>query len=44
MVATPGGTTAAGLALMEKEGTAKSLSAAVEAAARRGQEMALENL
>jgi pyrroline-5-carboxylate reductase len=42
MVATPGGTTAAGLAVIEKEGTAKSLSAAVEAAARRGSEMALE--
>ena len=34
MVVTPGGTTAAGLAVMEKEGTAKSLSAAVEAAAK----------
>jgi pyrroline-5-carboxylate reductase len=44
MVVTPGGTTAAGLAVMEKEGTAKSLSAAVEAAARRGNEMAQENL
>jgi pyrroline-5-carboxylate reductase len=44
MVVTPGGTTAAGLAVMEKEGTAKSLSAAVEAAAKRGREMAEENL
>ena len=44
MVVTPGGTTAAGLAVMEKEGTAKSLSAAVEAAAKRGAEMAKENL
>jgi pyrroline-5-carboxylate reductase len=43
MVVTPGGTTAAGLALMEKEGTAKSLAAAVEAAAKRGSEMAKEN-
>ena len=43
MVVTPGGTTAAGLAVMEKEGTAASLSAAVEAAAARGQEMAQEN-
>jgi pyrroline-5-carboxylate reductase len=42
MVVTPGGTTAAGLAVMEKEGTAKSLSAAVEAAAKRGSEMAQE--
>ena len=44
MVVTPGGTTAAGLAVMEKEGTAKSLSAAVEAAARRGNELAHQNL
>ncbi len=43
MVVTPGGTTAAGLAVMEKEGTAKSLGDAVEAAARRGNEMAQEN-
>jgi pyrroline-5-carboxylate reductase len=44
MVVTPGGTTAAGLAVMESEGTAKSLRAAVEAAAKRGREMAEENL
>jgi pyrroline-5-carboxylate reductase len=43
MVVTPGGTTAAGLAMMEKHGTAASLIAAVEAAAKRGQEMAREN-
>lgn len=44
MVVTPGGTTAAGLAEMERLGTAKSLIAAVEAATKRGQEMAQENL
>lgn len=44
MVVTPGGTTAAGLAEMEKMKTAESLIAAVEAATRRGQEMAKENL
>lgn len=44
MVVTPGGTTAAGLAEMEKLGTAKGLIAAVEAATKRGQEMAKENL
>src|SRR6266852_7745298 len=43
MVVTPGGTTAAGLAVMEKLGTSESLVAAVEAAAKRGQEMAKEN-
>jgi pyrroline-5-carboxylate reductase len=43
MVVTPGGTTAAGLAVMEKLGTSKSLIAAVEAATKRGQEMAGEN-
>jgi pyrroline-5-carboxylate reductase len=43
MVVTPGGTTAAGLAVMEKHGTAASLVAAVEAATKRGQEMAKEN-
>ncbi|HXL24766.1 MAG TPA: pyrroline-5-carboxylate reductase [Chthoniobacterales bacterium] len=43
MVATPGGTTAAGLAIMEKLGTSESLIAAVEAATKRGQEMADEN-
>ena len=44
MVVTPGGTTAAGLAVMEKIGTRESLIAAIEAATKRGQEMAQENL
>src|ERR1051326_4434056 len=44
MVVTPGGTTAAGLAVMEKRGTSESLIAAIEAATKRGQEMAKENL
>jgi pyrroline-5-carboxylate reductase len=44
MVVTPGGTTAAGLAVMGKLGTSESLIAAVEAATKRGQEMARENL
>jgi pyrroline-5-carboxylate reductase len=44
MVVTPGGTTAAGLAVMEKLGTSESLIAAIEAATKRGQEMARENL
>jgi pyrroline-5-carboxylate reductase len=39
MVITPGGTTAAGLAAMEKHGTTEGLIAAVEAAAARGREM-----
>ena len=43
MVVTPGGTTAAGLAAMEKLGTSESLIAAIEAATKRGQEMAQEN-
>jgi pyrroline-5-carboxylate reductase len=43
MVMTPGGTTAAGLAVMEKRGTSESLIAAIEAATKRGQEMAKEN-
>jgi pyrroline-5-carboxylate reductase len=43
MVVTPGGTTAAGLAAMEKLKTADGLIAAVEAATKRGQEMAQEN-
>jgi pyrroline-5-carboxylate reductase len=43
MVVTPGGTTAAGLAEMEKLKTSEGLIAAVEAATRRGQEMAREN-
>ena len=40
MVITPGGTTAAGLAAMEKLGTLNGLVAAVRAAAERGREMA----
>lgn len=44
MVVTPGGTTAAGLAEMERLGTANGLIAAVEAATKRGREMAKENL
>jgi pyrroline-5-carboxylate reductase len=44
MVVTPGGTTAAGLAAMEKLKTAEGLIAAVEAATNRGREMANENL
>ncbi|MFN2507647.1 MAG: pyrroline-5-carboxylate reductase [Chthoniobacterales bacterium] len=40
MVITPGGTTAAGLAAMEKHGTTQGVIAAVEAAAARGREMA----
>ena len=43
MVVTPGGTTAAGLAAMEEHKTADGLVAAVEAAAKRGAEMAAEN-
>jgi len=43
MVVTPGGTTAAGLAAMEKLKTSDGLIAAVEAATKRGQEMAKEN-
>jgi pyrroline-5-carboxylate reductase len=43
MVVTPGGTTAAGLAAMEELKTSESLIAAVEAAAKRGAEMAREN-
>ncbi|HEV2096990.1 MAG TPA: pyrroline-5-carboxylate reductase [Chthoniobacterales bacterium] len=42
MVVTPGGTTAAGLAEMEKRSAASAISAAVEAAAARGREMAQE--
>ena len=44
MVITPGGTTAAGLAAMEKHGTSEGLVAAVVAAARRGAEMAAGEL
>ncbi len=43
MVVTPGGTTAAGLAAMEERNAADALIAAVEAAAKRGSEMAEEN-
>jgi pyrroline-5-carboxylate reductase len=43
MVVTPGGTTAAGLDAMGKMKTSESLIAAVEAAAKRGSEMAAEN-
>jgi pyrroline-5-carboxylate reductase len=43
MVVTPGGTTAAGLAAMERLKTANGLIAAVEAATKRGGEMAQEN-
>jgi pyrroline-5-carboxylate reductase len=43
MVVTPGGTTAAGLEAMEKHGTPQGLVAAVEAATKRGAEMAAEN-
>ena len=42
MVVTPGGTTAAGLDAMEKMKTSESLIVAVEAAAKRGTEMAKE--
>jgi pyrroline-5-carboxylate reductase len=44
MVVTPGGTTAAGLAVMEKLGTSESLIVGIEAATKRGHEMAKENL
>jgi pyrroline-5-carboxylate reductase len=42
MVVTPGGTTAAGLAVMQSMKTSEGLIAAIEAATRRGQEMAEE--
>jgi pyrroline-5-carboxylate reductase len=42
MVVTPGGTTAAGLAAMDEMKSSESLIAAVEAAAKRGREMAQE--
>lgn len=42
MVVTPGGTTAAGLAAMEELKTSEGLIRAVEAATKRGQEMAQE--
>jgi pyrroline-5-carboxylate reductase len=44
MVVSPGGTTAAGLAAMDELKTPQGLIAAVEAATKRGQEMARENL
>jgi pyrroline-5-carboxylate reductase len=44
MVVTPGGTTAAGLRVMEERSVAAALADAVEAATKRGQEMARENL
>jgi pyrroline-5-carboxylate reductase len=44
MVVTPGGTTAAGLAAMEKLKTPEGLIAAVEAAAARAQEMATQTV
>jgi pyrroline-5-carboxylate reductase len=43
MVVTPGGTTAAGLRVMEERSVAAALANAVEAATKRGQEMAREN-
>ena len=42
MVVTPGGTTAAGLRVMEERSLAAALAEAVEAATKRGQEMARE--
>ena len=44
MVATPGGTTAAGLRVMDKRGIADAIADAVKAATERSQEMARENL
>jgi pyrroline-5-carboxylate reductase len=44
MVVTAGGTTAAGLRVMNERGIADALAEAVEAATKRGQEMAKENL
>lgn len=43
MVVTPGGTTAAGLAEMDRHKTAEGLIAAIIAATKRGQEMAKEH-
>jgi pyrroline-5-carboxylate reductase len=43
MVVTPGGTTAAGLKVLEENKITEGLSAAVEAAAQRAREMAREN-
>jgi pyrroline-5-carboxylate reductase len=44
MVVTPGGTTAAGLRVMDERSVAAALADAVEAATKRGQEMGKENL
>jgi pyrroline-5-carboxylate reductase len=44
MVVTPGGTTAAGLKVMEERGVNDAIAAAVQAATARGREMARENL
>jgi len=44
MVATPGGTTAAGLRVMDERGIAEAIADAVKAATERSQEMAKENL
>src|SRR5437588_7504934 len=44
MVVTAGGTTAAGLRVMEERSVAAAVADAVEAATKRGQEMARENL
>ena len=44
MVVTPGGTTAAGLRVMEERETTKAIAAAVRAATERGREIARENL
>jgi pyrroline-5-carboxylate reductase len=44
MVVTPGGTTAAGLRVLEERAVADALADAVEAATKRGEEMARENL
>ena len=43
MVVTPGGTTAAGLAVFGRENTARDLADAIRAAAARGREMASES-
>ena len=43
MVVTPGGTTAAGLRVMDERGIADAIADAVKAATERGQEMAHEN-
>jgi len=44
MVVSPGGTTAAGLRVMDERGIADAIADAVKAATERGQEMARENL